>query len=318
MTSALITQNTERVLRLGESPNLRASASTERVLHVAPAALRASASTAAVLRDGLPAIRVSATHVCVLYEPSPITYVSQSHARVLAASGVLQARVTQTVLQVLYDITQLSPIVEVYDPVSNYLFPTLKGLAWNIVKKPKFSTVISPHVSGREVRVSNYSYPLWEWDMSYEFLRADSHNELQTLMGFFLQRAGSFDTFLYKDADENNVVVNGSLGAGDGALTKFTFYKTYAGFTEPIGYVDYTTLHIYFTVGGITTEQLSGWTFISPNQVNFTFPPPIGTTITASYTWYYRVRFNEDAQDYSNFMYQLWELKKLTLQSVKP
>ncbi len=40
--------------------------------------------------------------------------------------------------------------------------------------------------------------------------------------------------------------------------------------------------------------------------------------MSASYTWYCRVRFGKDVQDYNNFMYQLWNLKKLTLEMVKP
>ena len=34
-------------------------------------------------------------------------------------------------------------------------------------------------------------------------------------------------------------------------------------------------------------------------------PPARGVVVSAGYTWYYRVRFGEDAQDYNNFMHQL-------------
>jgi hypothetical protein len=30
------------------------------------------------------------------------------------------------------------------------------------------------------------------------------------------------------------------------------------------------------------------------------------------------VRFAEDSQDYDNFMFDLWQLQKLSIQSVKP
>jgi len=317
MTSVYISRNTKAVLAEG-TPPLQALAIHKQALIDGAPNLIASSTSKRALIDGNPATHISMSVLQALVEPIPDFQTTEINQCVLAEGANLTMSSMHSALVVLYDITQLSPNTEEYNPVSDYLFPTLAGLTWNIVKKPKFSTVIAPHVSGREVRVSNYSYPLWEWDMTYEFLRADSHNELQTLMGFFLQRQGSFDTFLYKDANEVNVIVGGSVGAGDGALTKYTFYKTYAGFTEPIGYVNPATLHVFFTVGGVTTEQTTGWTFVSPNQIVFDVPPATGTTITASYTWYYRVRFGEDAQDYSNFMYQLWELKKLTLQSVKP
>lgn len=200
--------------------------------------------------------------------------------------------------------------------MSNAYFPVLSGVTWNVIKRPVFATKIAQYVSGKEIRVSNYAYPVWEWEMSYEFLRADSHAELQTLMGFFLARQGSYDSFLWVDPSEANTVVSQSLGIGDASNITFILTKIYGGFLEPIGYALPASFHVYFTVGMVTTEQLSGWT-LSSNQVVFTVAPAVGTIVTASYTWYYQVRFGEDMQDYSNFMYQLWELKKLTLHSVK-
>lgn len=198
--------------------------------------------------------------------------------------------------------------------MSDYLFPTLPGLDWDIQKTPAFSTQISSHVSGREVRVSNYAYPIWTWEMSYEFLRAGAEEELQTLMGFFLARSGTFDTFLYADPDEDNVLTKVTLGIGDSSQTVWHLSKTFAGFTEPCGYVDPSSIRVYF--GDV--EQLSGWTFFSPNGIVFASAPPIDTVVKADYTWYYRVRFGDDSQTYSQFMFELWELQKVTLKSVKP
>jgi uncharacterized protein (TIGR02217 family) len=220
---------------------------------------------------------------------------------------------------VLFGLDELSPHAENYEPMSDYLLPSLPGLAWNTVRRPKFSTPIAPHVSGREVRISNYAYPIWEWEMSYEFLRAGAEQELQTLIGFFLARRGQFDTFLFLDPEEqDNALTAVTVGTGDAAQTKWTLFKTWAGFAEPCGYVDPASVHVYFTASGATVEQTSGWTFVSPNQIDFATPPPTGTVITADYAWYYRVRFGEDSQDYNNFMFNLFELKKMTVVSVKP
>jgi len=150
--------------------------------------------------------------------------------------------------------------------------------------------------------------------MSFEFLRAGAEQELQALEGFFLARRGKFDTFLYHDPDENNVLTGAAVGTGDNSQTKWTLYKTFAGFAEPCGYVDPASIHVYF--GAI--EQTTGWSFVSPNQLVFDVPVPLGTVITANYHWYYRVRFDEDSHQYNQFMFRLWELKKLTLKSVKP
>jgi hypothetical protein len=110
------------------------------------------------------------------------------------------------------------------------------------------------------------------------------------------------------------------LAVGDGATTKFTLTKTYGGFTEPCGYVDSNSLAIRFQAPGATLAQpqTTGWTFVSPNQIVFATPPAVGTRVWIDFTWYYRVRFAEDSQDYDNFMLDLWQLQKLSIQSVKP
>lgn len=134
------------------------------------------------------------------------------------------------------------------------------------------------------------------------------------LWDFFLRGLALLTHFLYKDPDEVNVMTGVTLGTGDGSQRKWDYTKTFACFVEPCGYVDPATIKIYFD----DVEQLTGWVFVSPNQVEFTLPVSIGTVITTDYTWYYRVRFGEDTQTYNQFMFHLWELGTLTLQSVKP
>ena len=109
------------------------------------------------------------------------------------------------------------------------------------------------------------------------------------------------------------------IGLSDGATNRFTLTKTWGGFTEPVGYLDSASLQVY--VNGVPTpanDPVNPWSLATPNSLIFNVPPAAHQVITASYTWYYRVRFGEDAQDYDNFLWQLWELKKLTLEMAKP
>lgn len=245
---------------------------------------------------------------------APRALVSQEVAGTLADNHATRALVSQVVAQVFASFLELSPNVKWYIPLSDYLFPTLPGLQWNSVKRPKFSTAIAPHLSGREIRAQAYQYPIWEFDLSYEMLRADANVEFQTLIGFFLSRGGAYDTFLYKDPTESNVITLGSVATGDGVTTKFTLMKSLGGFAEPCGYVDPATLSVYVDA----VLQTTGYSLVSPNQVVFVMAPAVGKVITATYTWYYRVRFRDDSQDYGNFMYLLWENKQVNLESVKP
>ena len=50
--------------------------------------------------------------------------------------------------------------------------------------------------------------------------------------------------------------------------------------------------------------------------MTFTAPPPAGQVVTADFTYRFRVRFADDAAEFENFMYQLWQLKQIKLQSV--
>jgi uncharacterized protein (TIGR02217 family) len=60
---------------------------------------------------------------------------------------------------------------------------------------------------------------------------------------------------------------------------------------------------------GYTVDNESG-------LVIFTTPPPAGQVICADFTYRFRVRFAEDSAEFENFMYQLWQLKQIKLQSV--
>ena len=50
--------------------------------------------------------------------------------------------------------------------------------------------------------------------------------------------------------------------------------------------------------------------------MTFTTPPAAGHVIAADFTYRFRVRFAEDSAEFENFMYQLWQLKQIKLQSV--
>jgi hypothetical protein len=50
----------------------------------------------------------------------------------------------------------------------------------------------------------------------------------------------------------------------------------------------------------------------------FTSPPPSGTTITADFSVLWLCRFSEDLVDFEEFMTMLFDLRTVTLQTVRP
>lgn len=195
--------------------------------------------------------------------------------------------------------------------MSNAIFPTLPGLQLSVTKTPEWSTEIQRAVSGKELRAPLFSYPIWHFSLSYEFLRAGAQAELQTLLGFFNARQGAFDTFLFTDPSDCSVT-DQSFGTGNGTTTQFQLVRTMGSFIEPIRAPNGTPT---IKVAGVATGSFS--LDAATGIVTFFTPPTNGAALTWSGNYYFRVRFAKDTADFENFLYQLWQLKKLELVSVK-
>lgn len=209
--------------------------------------------------------------------------------------------------------------------MSNVLFPELPGLDWDASITPMFNTKIMTSINGRELRASFQAAPKYEISLSYAFLRENKgRKELQQLQGFYLERRGAFDSFLYKMPDDNQF---DCTFVGDGATTSFQLYKDMYTSQLPLGN---------------TKEQMVGE--VDPNMWNQTPVKPMwdantskpmwnaatakitsdgkyilsqpleaGIEITISGTYFYRCRFKDDTQQYVNFMHKLWKANKVEL-----
>lgn len=196
--------------------------------------------------------------------------------------------------------------------MGNAVLPVLPGLTWNCVSAPNFSTKVQRAVSGRELRASFRAYPLWTFRLGYEVLRDGAAGvELDTLLGFFLARQGSFDSFLYS-APSDNAVTAMPFGTGDGATTVFQLTRALGAggfsFTEPVQNLNGTP-SIY--VAGVL--QTSGVTIGATGLVTFAAAPAAGQVLTWSGSFYYRCRFKDDVADFEQFLQGLWALKKLEM-----
>jgi len=202
------------------------------------------------------------------------------------------------------------------------IFPSLPGLAWSVTKTPTFQTRIQRAVSGRELRALDYPYPLWQFTLVFDLLRDNptaGYDELRTLMGFFMLCQGSFGTFLFRDPSDHRVTSQ-QIGIGNASTTIFQLQRAMGstlpggGFLEPIVAPDVVS-GLY--LDGIT--QSPGSYSVDPETglVTFSTAPGSGLIITADYSYYFRCRFIDDSYAFENFMFQLWQLKKLTFISVR-
>jgi uncharacterized protein (TIGR02217 family) len=232
----------------------------------------------------------------------------------LAAKGDAPPRIAFVAVETLVQIG--SPPV-----VSTEKFPLSPGLGWSVHVAPKFKTRVADHVSGREIRTAWQQYAIYDLTLSFEVLRGDATQEIQTLMGFFLARQGQYDTFLLdlgavtQNATDDTVTM-GAQGTGDGVTTVFTLMRTVGEAAEPVGYVFGTDLSAVYVAGVL--QDPASYSFVSPNTLTFNTAPASGSQITASFRYYFVCRFAADAQDFEEFMANLWTLHELKLVTVLP
>lgn len=199
--------------------------------------------------------------------------------------------------------------------MSQAVFPSFIGLMWGSTKTPIWKTLKRETVSGKELRVALSTTPRYRYTLSYEVLRsASAYAELQSLVGFFNARRGSWDDFLYTDPDDN-VVTTATFGTGDGVTTVFKLARTFGGFTEPVGSTNGTP-SIY--KNGVLQSSPTNYT-LDPTSatVTFSIAPAPGDALTWTGSYYWRVRFVKDEVEFTQFLKNLWEAKRIELITVK-
>lgn len=212
--------------------------------------------------------------------PSPRLRVTYSLAEHLWDYPGPRMRTTKFLSEYITDLLEwetvdLSELIMSTEP-----YPDLIGLSFPVSQKPMFSTGVQSHTSGRETRTSYWENPLWEFTLSYDYLpdSPQKDSDYKKIVGFFLARKGSFETFLfYKRGDQN--VVDGLIGTGTGSAVSFPFVKEWGSWLEPVGYVDTTSdLHVY--VRDQTSLVISGThTVTVPHAVMELYTVKVGATI---------------------------------------
>lgn len=209
--------------------------------------------------------------------------------------------------------------------MSDVLFPELPGLEWDLSKKPIFNTKIMTSVNGRELRASYQAVPKYEISLSFAFLRENKgKNELQQLESFFIERCGAFDSFLFKMPEDNEYSCS---YIGDGNSTSFQLYKNMHTIQIPLAHTKAETV---FEIDPAFWNEDDETQFWSDNdedlfwddttaQVNksgmVTLSKPLkqGHKFEVKGTYYYRCRFADDEQQYTNFMSKLWKANRVDM-----
>ena len=193
--------------------------------------------------------------------------------------------------------------------MSNAIYPELPGVTPEVAFYPQFTTKIQTAVNGTEYRTSLVANPKYDIQLNYEFLRGDSRQEMQALIGFFLARKGSYDNFLFRNVDDC-AVTNQLIGTGDGATKSFQLMRSFGPeFIEPVQNVDVLT---NVTVGGVVKALNTDYTVSATGMVTFTVAPAV-LPIAWTGSYFYRARFTADTQEFDKFMNQLWSATQVDI-----
>jgi hypothetical protein len=195
------------------------------------------------------------------------------------------------------------------------IFPSLPGLAFPVKRSQVWETVRHDALSGKRIRYPQWTYPIYRYEVLFDFLRSGSQAEWQTLAGFIASVQGPAQLWAFNDTNDN-AVTNQSFGQTDGVNAgPYQLVRTLGGFTEPV-YLPVLTggLVPQITVGGTPTTN---YTVSAYGAVTFNSVPAGGQALAWTGSFYWPCRFDEDAADFENFMSQLWELKSLKFSTEK-
>lgn len=169
------------------------------------------------------------------YNPNRVrSNVTALFAQITSGSAQAPRRVTQAFVQVL---SHWTPNFEWIDMFNYVEFP--HDISYNSIGATRFATDVSVVDSGDDQRVSRWSQPLMEYDVSYGVRTLE---QLHAMVAFFRAMRGRREGFLYKDhADYTSSVatqveartapaisaLDQILGIGDGQTKKFQLIKRY-------------------------------------------------------------------------------------------
>lgn len=192
--------------------------------------------------------------------------------------------------------------------------PAMVGLTFPVKRTPTWSTSKNDALSGKRTRYPLWTYPIWQWEISFDILRSDAVNlELQTLMGFINSVNGAAQLWQYDDPTDDAVTLQ-SFGQGDGTSTAFQLVRALGGFAEPVFLVNGAPS---IFVGGVLMTVVTDYTISAYGVVTFTVPPANGATLQWTGNFYWGCRFDDDAASFSQFMSTFWDLKSLKFSSEK-
>ena len=192
------------------------------------------------------------------------------------------------------------------------VLPYLPGQDIAVSKAPQWSSQVIRSASGRERRTSYWSYPLWQFELSYGVIRhRPTNDELATMWEFFNVLQGQFGTFLFVDPTDCQILSSApaTFGTGNSSTTAFQLTRSINSFVEPVYDVYSPTVLVNGTPTSVT---------MSPNGVATFASAPASGAVLSWYGWFYfGCRFLQDDLSFEQIVSLLWSGKSLKFTSLR-
>jgi len=155
-----------------------------------------------------------------------------------------------------------------------------------------FRTLISQTEHGLEQRRSKWLRPRRRFGIRFNAL---PKQDFDAIWDFFIARRGSYEPFYFRNLHDDPVE-DEVVGTGDGTTTTFSFANRYVVPETDRVYLD-----------GVLQVRDADYTIdTDAGRITFATAPAQGVTITASYEFYRKVRFDIDNLQREQFAFLLF------------
>jgi hypothetical protein len=209
-----------------------------------------------------------------------------------------------------------------------------QGLTWSYTKSPKFTTTQQVPQSGRHpASATLQESTIFDLTLEWDYLAVNGQttaNDFEYLKSFYEAMRGSFGWFLFDPSQydlesldltqDYTQLANGFCGQGDGTTTVFPMWRSSAvlsgGSVTLLEQIQNVTLLTGVYLNG-TLQAGSAYSHTNlPGVITFHTAPASGVNIAWAGTYSYLVHFSDDTADFDEFIYQLWRLKTLKLETI--
>lgn len=190
-------------------------------------------------------------------------------------------------------------------------------VGWGRKKTPRWNTIaqVTAAIQG-SVYIPTMVYPVWDFSLDIPYLSGrmdDPTSGIAQLIGLMFSCKGRAGTFLFADPTDNSVTTF-QFGTGDGSSKVFQLTRP----MDQNGEVDIVqNLNGTPSIFNNGTLVTSGYSIDNKGVVTFSTAPASSHTLTWTGSFYFRLKFKEDAiTDLKEFYADAWVVSQLDFESV--